>query len=140
MAEEKILEGEVVEETKVPVEPEEPKEPPKEESKKEETENKEFFLIRGAKAVGRGVVKTGKAVGGFMKKHPYISSGISAGIGWAAKMGWDYLSSSHSEAAPVEDHEEPEMLPEPEEPDYDYEPEETEAIEEPVDVTVTSEE
>ena len=133
MAEEKILEGEVIEETKKTVEPEEPKETPKEESKKE-TENKEFFLIRGAKAIGHGVVKTGKAVGSFVKKHPYISSGISAGLGWAAKMGWDYLNSSNSEATPVEATEDPAMLPEPEETDYDYEPEETEAIEEPTDV------
>lgn len=140
MAEEKVLEGEVIEETKAEV-PEEPKEAPKEEPKKEETEKKEFFLIRGAKAVGRGIVKTGKAVGGFVEKHPYISSGISAGLGWAAKMGYDYLTSgSHSEATPAEQTEEPVMLPEPEEPDYDYEPEETEAIEEPADVTVTSEE
>lgn len=132
MAEEnKVLEGEVIEETKT-VEHEEPKEASKDEPKKEEPEKKEFFLIRGVKAVGHGVVKTGKAVGGFVKKHPYISSGISAGLGWAAKMGYDYLTNSHSEAAPVEQTEEPVMLPEPEEPDYDYEPEETEAIEEPV--------
>lgn len=122
MAEEnKVLEGEV-EETKVPVEPEEPKDTSEEESKKEETENKEFFLIRGVKAVGRGIVKTGKAVGGFVEKHPYISSGISVGLGWAAKMGYDYLS-SRSEDTPAEATEEPAMLPEPEESDYDYEPE-----------------
>jgi len=137
MAEEnKVLEGEVIEETKAEV-PEESKEASKEEPKKEETEKKEFFLIRGAKAVGRGIVKTGKAVGGFVKKHPYISSGISAGLGWAAKMGYDYLASSHSEAAPVEQTEEPAMLPEPEEPDYE-EPEMEPEVE-PSD-EVTSEE
>lgn len=122
MAEEnKVLEGEVVD-TKVET-PEEPKDASKEEPKKEETDNKEFFLIRGVKAVGRGIVKTGKAVGGFVEKHPYISSGISVGLGWAAKMGYDYLTSSRSEDTPAEATEEPAMLPEPEESDYDYEPE-----------------
>jgi hypothetical protein len=139
MAEEKILEGEVIEETKKKVESEEPKEAPKEEPKKEETEKKDFFLIRGAKAVGRGIVKTGKVVGGFIEKHPYISSGISAGLGWAAKMGYDYLTESRSEAAPVEDHEEPAMLPEPEEPDCDDYNEEPE-MEPEAEPTIVSEE
>lgn len=65
-------------------------EAPKDEPKKEE-EKKEFFLIRGFKAVGRGVKKVGDAWCGFAQKHPYIASGLAAGAGVAAKMGYDKI-------------------------------------------------
>lgn len=133
---EKILEGEVLdemdengEESKVAEQPD-PK--PADETKKDESENKEFFLWRGAKAVGRGIAKTGKAVGGFIKKHPYVSSGISAGLGFAAKYGIDFLMNrSSSEAAPAEEQaEETQLLPEPDaEIDLDFEEPETEETE-----------
>lgn len=76
------------------VNPDPPKEEPKDETKEEK---KEFFLIRGAKAVGRGVAKTGKAINGFVHEHPVASSIISGGLGFAAKYGWDYLMASRGE-------------------------------------------
>lgn len=121
---------------------------PKEEAKKPEDEKKEqpkkeFFLIRGAKAVGRGVVKAGKAVNGFIHKHPIASSAISAGLGFAAKYGVDYIMGSRSSddgcAAPESEvHDEPAYLPEPE-PEFDYsEPEDVE-VEAPAEEVVSEE-
>lgn len=134
---EKILEGEVLDEMDEKGEKsdaaEQPDPKPADETKKDESESKEFFLWRGAKAVGRGIVKTGKAVGGFIKKHPYVSSGISAGLGFAAKYGIDFLMNnrSSSEDTPVEDQaEETQLLPEPDaEIDLDFEEPETEETE-----------
>lgn len=120
---------------------------PKDEAKKPEEEkkepNKEFFLIRGAKAVGRGVVKAGKAVNGFIHKHPIASSAISAGLGFAAKYGVDYIMASRSSdegcAAPEpEVHDEPAYLPEPEPEFAVIEPEDVE-VEAPAEEVVSEE-
>lgn len=133
-----VLEGEVMDKT--PEVPEEPKEAPKDEPKKEESEQKEFFLIRGAKAIGHGIGSAGRAVGGFIKKHPYISTATGTALGFAAKMGLDYLMDNHSEANPVETSEEEQaILPEPEEPDYE-EYEEPEIESEPETEPTMSEE
>lgn len=66
-------------------------EPPKDDPKNEVEEKKEFFLIRGFKAVGRGVKKVGDAWCGFAQKHPYVATGLAAGAGVAAKVGYDKI-------------------------------------------------
>lgn len=83
-----------------------------EEAKKKEA-NKEFALIRWAKAIGQGVANTAKAVNGFVHIHPYITAGITTAAGYGAKMAVDYFTGSDSE---VETHESSEVLslPEPE--------------------------
>lgn len=118
--ENKVLEGEVLDEngneSEAAAEQSDPKPANDPKNDDKEDKDKEFFLWRGAKAVGRGIVKTGKAVGGFIKKHPYVSSGISAGLGFAAKYGIDFIinNRSSSEDAPAEDQtEETQLLPEP---------------------------
>lgn len=82
------------------------------EAKKKEAD-KEFALIRWAKAIGQGVANTAKAVNGFVHNHPYITAGITTAAGYGAKMAVDYFTGSDSE---VETHESSEVLslPEPE--------------------------
>lgn len=100
-------------------------EAPKDEPKKEE-EKKEFFLIRGFKAVGRGVKKVGDAWCGFAQKHPYVATGLAAGAGVAAKMGYDKIVDHFCGDDPVEpttNTVEVPQLPEAEPIEIDYEPE-----------------
>lgn len=95
--------------------------PKKDETKEEKTETKkEFALIRAAKAVGRGVKKTAQAINGFAHKHPYVSAGISAGLGYATKMAVDRFVGNESDDESFVDVA---CLPEPEE---DYTEPETE--------------
>lgn len=100
-------------------------EAPKDEPKKEE-EKKEFFLIRGFKAVGRGVKKVGDAWCGFAQKHPYVATGLAAGAGVAAKMGYDKIVDhfcGDDPAEPTTNAVEVAQLPEAEPIEIDYEPE-----------------
>jgi hypothetical protein len=97
----------------------------KDEPKKEE-EKKEFFLISGFKAVGRGVRKVGDAWCGFAQKHPYVATGLAAGAGVAAKMGYDKIVDhfcGDDPAEPTTNAVEVPQLPEAEPIEIDYEPE-----------------
>lgn len=70
-----------------------------EETKKEEvkkTEDKEFCIIRWAKAIGQACSKTGKAVNGFVHRHPYLTAGIGGAIGYGAKFAVDYFTGNES--------------------------------------------
>lgn len=85
-------------ETKVETAVEEAKneETKKEEVKKTEAE-KEFCLIRWAKAIGQTCSKTCKAVNGFVHKHPYLTAGIGGAIGYGAKFAVDYFTGNESD-------------------------------------------
>ena len=103
--------------------PEAPKDEPK---KEEEKKEKEFFLIRGFKAVGRGVKKVGDAWCGFAQKHPYVATGLAAGAGVAAKVGYDKIVDHFcgtDPAEPTTNAVEVPQLPEAEPIEIDYEPE-----------------
>lgn len=97
----------------------------KDEPKKDD-EKKEFFLIRGFKAVGRGVKKVGDAWCGFAQKHPYVATGLAAGAGVAAKVGYDKIVDHFCGDDPAESTTnavEVPQLPEAEPIEIDYEPE-----------------
>lgn len=119
---EKDAEGETVDDKKP--------EPPKDDAKKDEKddEKKEFFLIRGFKAVGRGVKKVGDAWCRFAQKHPYVATGLAAGAGVAAKVGYDKIVDHFcgGESSEVSTNAEVPQLPEADDPieiDFDPEPE-----------------
>lgn len=102
-------------------------EAPKTEEKKQETE-KVNPVVKVFTAIGNGIAKTGSAIGGAIKKHPFIASGVSGLIGYGVKAGLDYLrdqatSSEEVEAPSVPS--EPLCLPETEEPATLELPEET---------------
>ena len=105
-------------------------EAPKTEEKKQETE-KVNPVVKVFTAIGNGIAKTGSAIGGAIKKHPFIASGVSGLIGYGVKAGLDYLrdqaSSEEVEAPSVPS--EPLCLPETEEPATLELPEETPAEE-----------
>lgn len=63
------------------------------EAKKEETK-KEFILIRGAKAFGRGCKKTASAVNTFVHRHPYFTAGVTTAVGYVAKIAVDHFADS----------------------------------------------
>lgn len=88
----------------------------KEETKTEETANKEFWLIRGAKAVWHGAKSAGEAINGFVHKHPYVTAGLTTAAGYVIKIGVDLLNGGNSED--VSDETPRLELPEPEEDDY----------------------
>lgn len=87
-----------------------------------ETKKKEFFLIRGFKAVGRGISKAAKAVDGFVVKHPRISATLSAAGAAAVTYGVTRILGGNDEGPVLEvpstndtmEQEEPMSLPEPE--------------------------
>lgn len=83
------------------------------EAKKDETK-KEFILIRGAKAIGRGCKKTYNAVNTFAHKHPWITAGAGTAVGYVVKIAVDHFSGDSDEPAAVEVP----SLPEPEEETY----------------------
>lgn len=103
-----------------------------EEQKKED---KEFFLIRWGKGLWNGCKKAGKAVNTFAHEHPYITAGITAGAGYAAKIAVDHFSTDDVPCAS-----EPIALPEAEdyqEPEYEIEfNDEPEEISEPDEVKI----
>lgn len=102
------------------------------EAKKEETK-KEFILIRGAKAFGRGCKKTYNAVNGFAHKHPWITAGVSTAVGYVAKIAVDHFSGDSDELTATEVP----SLPEPEDTyvlDLPDDVEETEPEEEKANV------
>lgn len=112
-------------------------EAPKTEEKKQEPE-KVNPVVKVFTAIGNGIAKTGSAIGGAIKKHPFIASGVSGVIGYGVKAGLDYLrdqatSSEEVEAPSVPD---PISLPEPEteEPTTFELPEETPTEEVKVEV------
>ena len=101
----------------------------KEEVKKTEAE-KEFCLIRWAKAIGQACSNTGKAVNGFVHKHPYLTAGIGGAIGYGAKFAVDYFTGNESpEPEEVEVPQLPEAVEEDtyviDMPDETYEEEKT---------------
>ena len=96
--------------------------PKKDETTEEKKETKrEFVLIRAAKATGRGIKRAAQAINGFAHKHPYVSAGLSAGLGYAAKVAVDHFANNESDEEPFVDVA---CLPEPEEdytePEMDY--------------------
>ena len=93
-------------------------EAPKTEEKKQETE-KVNPVVKVFTAIGNGIAKTGSAIGGAIKKHPFIASGVSGLIGYGVKAGLDYLRDQANSSEKVEEPSvpsEPLCLPETEEP------------------------
>lgn len=102
------------------------------EAKKEETK-KEFILIRGAKAFGRGCKKTASAVNTFVHRHPYLTAGVTTAVGYVAKIAVDHFSGDSDEPTATEVP----SLPEPEDTyvlDLPDDVEETEPEEEKANV------
>ena len=84
-----------------------------EDSKKEEEAKKEWALIRWAKAIGHGVNSAFGAVNGFVKKHPYVTAGMSAAAGYGAKMLVDHFVGNDSDDSDDVPEVDVPMLPEP---------------------------
>jgi len=84
-------------ETEQPLEPDEIK--PAEEGKKDEAKKvkKEFILFRAIKATGRGIMKTGRAINGFVHEHPWGSVILSSGIAVGIVKGFEALTGSDSD-------------------------------------------
>ena len=85
-----------------------------EDAKKEEEAKKEWAIIRWGRAIGQGVSKSFHAVNGFVKKHPYITAGMSAAAGYGAKMLVDHFVGGDSDETDTAPEVEVPMLPEPE--------------------------
>ena len=102
-----------------------------EDSKKEEEAKKEWAIIRWGRAIGKGVSSAFGAVNGFVKKHPYVTAGMSAAAGYGAKMLVDHFVGNDSDDSDDVPEVEVPMLPEPED-EYvlDMPEEDTEVAEE----------
>lgn len=85
-----------------------------EDAKKEEEAKKEWAIIRWGRAIGQGVSKTFHSVNGFVKKHPYLTAGVSAAAGYGAKMLVDHFVGGDSDETDDVPEVEAPMLPEPE--------------------------
>lgn len=114
------------------------------EGKKNPPEKKEFFLIRGAKAIGRGVKKAGEAVYNFVCDHPFATAALSFGAGIGAEMLREHFSGGNDDDGGDEDegnnYSAIALLTEPEDDDDGDEEETPEEGEVEVEVEVTSEE
>lgn len=88
----------------------------KDEATKKKEADKEWAIIRWAKAIGQGVSNTAKAVNGFVHRHPYLTATVSAAAGYGGKMLVDHFTGNDSEE--VYEPSEVLSLPEPEDDEY----------------------